>query len=465
MEAALKLFFDDRHLSMDRFTLKVCLEYCDHLGSLEVIFRNSRKHHMSASARTRLGAETFAPYYSAAAYMTKIGLAIPELAIVQFPEPENGSALHHVAEALTDFPSGDLEGWTQLGVDIIQNGADLFSVKMYHRGSSTPLLVVLHDIRLWQPQPSPTRRPLQRWNDMLRRANVDLEWYCAREFEIWKTLGTGSRFWNNRSTTRATWLIKLEICRETQSCIPVFRDDAIIPVMRLRLVPGSFVGSQYPVETICWESLSKEEEEEGHWSWIRRLFIRSSLTYDFDSKEESHCWYGKLIDCTQDDNGTLLRMTRLSRNGNGSNKRASSQPPSQRRTRDDGQILFSSRLHAWLPPYHYCHVRSTWTVSCHHGRMEDYLDPSVSNEARLCVYQKDNDDIGKHEWLRGTNFLGEIRDCKSVRLLRQLDQPPHPLLRHSNNIGCPQGCDQVDLEKLTKPQFLPRWHPCRNELS
>ena len=453
---------------MDIVTLKTCLKYCDHLGSLEVIFRNSRKHYLSASARTGLGAETFTSYHSAAVYVTKIGLSIPELAVVQFPTPVNRSALHHVAEALTKFPSGDLEGaegWTQLGVDIIQNGADLFSTKTFLRGSSTPLLVALSCFSILESPFSAIRQPLQRWNDMLRRANVNLEWYCERESEIWKTLGTDSRYWRHRSYTCTTRLIQLKFCRETQSCIPVFRDDAIIPVMRLRLVPGSFVGSQYPVETICWESLSKEEEEEGHWSWIRRLFIRSSLTYDFDSKEESHCWYGKLIDCTQDDNGTLLRMTRLSRNGNGSNKRASSQPPSQRRTRDDGQILFSSRLHAWLPPYHYCHVRSTWTVSCHHGRMEDYLDPSVSNEARLCVYQKDNDDIGKHEWLRGTNFLGEIRDCKSVRLLRQLDQPPHPLLRHSNNIGCPQGCDQVDLEKLTKPQFLPRWHPCRNELS
>ena len=460
MEAALKLFFDDRHLSMDTFTLKKCLTYCDHLGSLEVMFRNSRKHYPSASARIGLGAETFTSYRSAAVYMTKIGLAIPELAVFQFPEPVNGSALHHVAEGLTATASDDcMEGWIQFGADIIQNGADLFSIKTSPHGTTeTPLLVVLLDSTF-----SELRWPLQRWNDMLRRANVDLEWYCAKESEMWETLGTGLYDWRDRSTTCATRLVELKFCRETQSCIPVVGDVVTIPVMRLRLIPGSFVGSQYPVETICWESLSKEEEEEGHWSRIGEVVIHGSLTYDCDPKQESRCWYSKLIDCTQDDNGTLLRMTRSSRNGNSSNKRASSQPPSQRIARDDGQILFSSSLHAWLPPYHYCHVQSTWTVSCHHGPLERRLDPSVSNEARLCVYQKDSADVGHHEWLwGGTNFLHEIADCQSSR--RRYGDPQHPTLRHSHKIGCPQGCDQVDLEKLTKPQFLPRWHPCRNEL-
>jgi hypothetical protein len=446
---------------MDTFTFKKCLRYCDRLGSLEVIFRNSRKHYLSTSARIGLGAETFSSWHSTAAYTTKIGLSIPELAVVQFPEPGNGSALHHVAEALAESPSDVLEGWTQLGVDIIQNGADLFSIKMVPTGSSTPFLVVLSCLSMFKSPFSALRQPLQRWNDMLRRANVNLEWYCERESEIWKTLDTESRYWDNRSTTWTTRLIKLKFCRETQSCIPVFRDDALIPVMRLRLVPGSFVRSQYPVETICWGSLSKEEEEEGHWRQVSGVLIRSSLTYDYDSEQESRCWYSNLIDCTQDDNGTLLRMTRSSRDGNSSNKRASSQPPSQRRTRDDGRFLFSSGLHAWLPPYHYCHVQSTWTVSCHHGRLSSYVDPGVSNEARLCVYQKDNDDIGEHEWLRGTSFLAEIRDCKSFRR-RTRGQPLHPF--HSYRTGCPQGCDQVDLEKLARPQYLPRWHPCRDEL-
>ena len=199
---ALKLFFDDRHLSMDTVTLKTCLEYCDHLGPLEVIFRNSRKHYLSASARIGLGAETFTSYHSAAVYVTKIGLSVPELAIVQFPEPVNGSALHHVAKVIADlnyvhvaeafdFGSDDMEGWIQLGADIIQNGADLFSVKMSYGVSLTPLLVVLSCMRL---SFSAIRRSLQKWNDVLRRAKVDLEWYCAKESEAWKTLRRG-RLW------------------------------------------------------------------------------------------------------------------------------------------------------------------------------------------------------------------------------------------------------------------------------
>jgi hypothetical protein len=300
---------------------------------------------------------------------------------------------------------------------------------------------------------------------MLRRANVDLGWYCAKESETWKTLDTGSMLWQNRPTSKTctTRFVKVKYCHETQSCIPVFRDDVIIPVMRQRLIPGSYYGSRYPVETVGWDFLSEDEKEEGYWSRVGDVAIRSSLTYDYDPEQEYCGWYSKLIDCTQDDNGTLLRMTRSSRNGPRSSKRASSQPPSQHRTRHRDQILFSSRVHTWLPPYHYCHVRSTWTVSCHHRRLESWMDTRFSIEPRLCAYQKDNEDIGDHSWLRDTNFLGEIRSCRKSHRYRYGD-PLHTLLDHSHQTGCPQGCDRVDLEKLAKPRFLPPWHPCRNEL-
>jgi hypothetical protein len=448
---------------MDTLTLKKCLRYTRDLETLEFISRNSRKHYkgLSASARIRFGAKTFTMRDSAAVYMAKIGLSIAELAVVQFPEPKDGSPLHHVAEAFSDF--GDdradnviVEEWLQLGVGIIRNGADLFSTKQWGR---TPLLVILQRSP-WEGSPhSSIRRRLQRWNDMLRRADVDLEWYCAKETETWKNDGFARQF---PLCSSSAWLVKLQFCHETQSCIPVFRDEFIIPVMRLRLVPGSFVGSQYPIETICWGVLSKEEEEEGHWSRAGSVVIRSSHTYDYDPQQEPCSWYNKLINCTQDDNGTLLRMTRSPRNSNRSSKRASSQPPSQRRTRQGEQLLFSSRTHTWLPPYHYCHVRYTWTVSCHYRRLDDWADFCMSNEPRLCVYQNNDDDIGTCPF-EDTNFLDEVRQCKTTQH-GYVNPDHHPLVRHSHQIGCPQGCDQVDLEKLAKPRGLQHWHPCRNEL-
>jgi hypothetical protein len=160
-EAALNLFFDDRQLSMDTISFKTCLRYCHHLETLEVMFRNSRKHYkdLSASARIGLGAESFLSVDSAAIYMAKIGLSVPELAVIQFPEPVNGFALHHVAEAFADnFCVDDLmEGWIQLGVDIIQNGADLFPTKM----SCTPWLVILNTFNHSNLPFSSIRRPLQ----------------------------------------------------------------------------------------------------------------------------------------------------------------------------------------------------------------------------------------------------------------------------------------------------------------
>jgi hypothetical protein len=446
---------------------KFCLRTCGHLETMETLFRHSRQHYkdLSVLARIGLGAETFSVNDTAAVYVARIGLSIPELAVVQFPEPVGGSALHHVAATFGKSVFGPrIKEWSHLGVELIRNGADLFSVKKRSGWpDSTPLLKILRR-SCWEGSSfSRIRRPLQRWNDMLRRANVDLEWYCEREVEMWKILDTDLAFWLHRSFTCTTRLVKLQFCHETQSCIPVFRDEFIIPVMRLRLIPGSFVGSQYPVETICWGFLSKEEEDEGHWSRVRTVVIRSSHTYDHDPNQGSFGWYNKLIDCTQDDNGTLLQITRSPRSSNRSSKRASSEPPSQYRTQRGEQTMSISRTHKWLPPYHYCHVRCTWTVSCHRRRLERWMDPFMSKEPRLCVYQKDNDDIGNYmDPFQGTNFLGEIRNCKSDRY--RFGGSLHQILRHSHKTRCPRGCDQVDLEKLAKPRNLPHWHPCRNEL-
>jgi hypothetical protein len=47
-----------------------------------------------------------------------------------------------------------------------------------------------------------------------------------------------------------------------------------------------------------------------------------------------------------------------------------------------------------------------------------------------------------------------MRQCKTAQHGFR-DPQRHPLLRHSSQTGCPQGCDQVDLEKLAKPRDLP----------
>jgi hypothetical protein len=216
-----------------------------------------------------------------------------------------------------------------------------------------------------------------------------------------------------------------------------------IPVKRLHLIPGSFRGSRYPVETICWDYLSKEEEEEGHWSRVGEVVIPSSLTYDHDSEQKYCSWYSKLIDCTQDDNGTLLRMTRSSRDGNRASKRASSQPPSERRTRREEEVISFSRIHAWLPLYHYCYGRSTWTVSCHYRRLWSWKD---SAEPRSCAYQTDNKNIAIDSRLKKPSFLGEIRNCKSFP--RRFGDTLHPLLRHSHRVGYPQGVIKLTSRSL-----------------
>lgn len=181
-KAALNLFFDCCRLSMDLSSLEASLCYCQDLEAFEIIFRNSRKlyKNLSRSERLQIGAQTVSPWNTADVYMAKSGLSIPELAVVQFPGRVDVSALHLVAKAFRGRDD-NMEGWSQIGVGIIQNGADLFSVGRSGTRFLTPFLQIVYCYHPFDsPSSAHTRHPLQKWNKMLRRANVDLEWYCAR---------------------------------------------------------------------------------------------------------------------------------------------------------------------------------------------------------------------------------------------------------------------------------------------
>jgi len=486
MLAALKFFFEECHLNLDQPTLKETLKLCVHLDNLKTIFRNSRNLHrnLSIEERMRIFAKTLQGPDTVGLFIAMIGLPIPELAL--FQHPEVGSALHQVTRQLArpfnsyvereEIEREKIEEWTQVGIDIIQYGADLFLVKYDGDGPMTPLLQLLDF--WWEPGTDfhHISQPLERWNTMLDRANVDLEWYYAKEYKIWKSLGVNCEFHRKFSDTSSVTkrLVKIEFCSETQTCFPIFRHETTIPVMALQSLPGSFCEIRNPVKAICWGNGTPEEEDEGHRSLVKEVVIRGSLTYDNVSEPLYRGPHDDFVDSAQDDNGPLLRMTRLPGDNNCSGKRAWSQPPMQRQRRESrDRYLVSSLTHVWLPADHYCFVQSRWTLSCHHVRQivqqGERSYSALFIEPRLCAHQADRpshcSNLMKHNGYRsgGNTFLSEIRDCQMFPFDQNLAPSPdsaQPLsLRHNNSARCPQGCGTVDLEKLNEPNSMPHWHP------
>lgn len=301
VEAALEFFFEDCHMSMDHESLESFLIFSSDLRPLSIILRNSQDLYGGLSVLERIEIGAGAHFYpdTAALYAAKFGLSLPDLALARFQGQGlmGGSALHDVAEMLNSPYTTDEEGFYRLGVNLIRNGADLFAVLMPGERPRTPLLEFLCNWTLHRSgrrgggSQHPTCSPLDRWNDMLKEANVDLEWYYTKEHQVWETLGAASEVYRQTDCACITKLVAITFCPETQECIPMLRDDVTIPVMKLHLLPGSFSESRNPITTICWEPSAREKEEEGHWSLEKEVVISGNVMYGETLEDESRRLY------------------------------------------------------------------------------------------------------------------------------------------------------------------------------
>lgn len=74
--------------------------------------------------------------------------------------------------------------------------------------------------------------------------------------------------------------------------------------------------------------------------------------------------YQSLIECTQDDDGVLMRVLDKSHHSR-RRQRSSSQPCPIYRRRYDCETSHDSRVHDWLPPLHFYIGVSVWIIRDH----------------------------------------------------------------------------------------------------
>jgi hypothetical protein len=327
------------------------------------------------------------------------------------------------------------------------------------------------------PTASPSKFFLGRldlWTRMLTSAHINLEAYFAAEREVWKQHRSCIRFQPRLQRGYSTKMVSVGYSTEKSACTIHVRNEARISIAQLHHLPGSFQPRRADVsDGICWVPTA-EECEEGNWSisTLTGCVLRSKVVVGYDlATKYADSYYG-LLNTTQDDNGTLMRILGMSYRGRRSRRRSSSQPVPQRRRLFDYENRPISLVHRWLPRYHYCHARSTWVLSDHHTPTmlvppepdSSFVDPI--NYAKDNVSPYDAFDITKQQTPGG--FLRDIINCRAGKFFSRAD-PPYtvPLqLRHnylSTESGagttCPQGCSKVNPDKLEKACHLPEWHP------
>jgi hypothetical protein len=433
---------------------------CAKSDSLEFL---THRLQLSAHERAHLNVDLLKSSESAAIYVAKLRLSTFGLLSTYSGLEHIESPLHHVARFLgCDLPGIDRESWMRIGVDAIRDGAGLHVVQ---RDNNTPCTPMLQLLREFVPDPAryPHRFPVELflgrldvWVRMLTAAHIDLEEYFAAERKIWKQFRSRIAFGPRLERGYSTKMVRVGFSPEKSACTIHVRNQATMTVAQLHHLPGSFQPRPVGVpHTICWAPTVREREE-GHWS-VSRKYAES--------------YYG-LLNTTQDDNGTLMRVLRMSHRDRRSCGRSSSQPVPQRRRLFDYENRPTSSVHRWLPRYHYCHARSTWVVSGHHTPImsvppepdSSFIDPI--NCAKDNVSPYDAFEITKQQTPGG--FLRDIINCRAGNFIPRAD-PPYtvPLhLRHNylsweSGAGttCPQGCSRVNPDRLEKACDLPEWHP------
>jgi hypothetical protein len=427
---------------------------CGSLAGLKILLQtfDTFVQAMSAEETFRFFSASLTTRESAASYMAKIDLCCGASSTNYFYRKMGTLVLYQVATVGERGRSGsDLEGWMRIGVTAIQNGTDLHAIRWYTRKGvlcpHTPLTYLL-----WSSASGSSTKAistaLERWTHMLNEAKIDLTTYYTRESET----GTLSHVDVGRisytSPSTVVSLAALDYDPLTKTCNLRMRHRTSIPLLRLDHLPGSFPSPVEIPDTICWRP-NHEELEEGRWlqSKSEGAILRDRVMDVQGDRRYAGSYLG-LVDSTQDDTGSLIRMIDMSDCDRRSRKRASSEPDPLYRRRYDYERLRRSKVHTWLPEIHFCTYRSTWIFSGHSsGSFAD---------ARSCVKGHGMPDKGISD-VSGGGFLSEIRHCQCRGL--GWSYSSHKSVMHDGTPDCPQGCRNIDLSTIPRPPTLPYWHP------
>lgn len=505
-----QLFLDNPgfDIDFDAMYSSLWLIYCAEPEIFEVIVR-SQIGTQSAQARLELACHMNS--LTSAAFLKCMGLepTNPELALLR--SAQGYSVLHLISRKIWNHSghvygfgsradSESLQGWLDLGVQVLQNGADLCSLvgdrypyferpdfifaedppAMEEDWKVTPLLSCI--CRVWQMHgyvsvhPLAMSEGLQTWIKMVSRAGIDLSEYGARESKVWELLSVpeNRNVLHDREQVEAYSVEGFTYGPSPTDWSLQVRYHRIGTIYKLELGPGAYPKPPLLPSLVAWTPTIKEADE-GRWmpsSTYRTVSRRQDLRSIFYEIIEP---FNDIVDGTQDDTGAIMLMQYRATRSVHPARRSHSQPACLSRRSIAYCASHESQKHPWLPNYHLCPYNHTWRFGCvrsfatnlYGAQPEQYLCQELFHDGRgkpvfhvrSCVKGLSRSFFSAQESTSWgvRSFLSEIAACQHSATLNW--RPDWLNEEHNGNDDCPRGCASVSLSALNVPEDLERYHP------
>jgi hypothetical protein len=457
------------------------LRYCPNMQCLYLILENLHPRFFSlpVEARFDLAVRVRHPEVKIkpSDFLKFIGLRQTDQRLASLRSSSGESILHYIAQFLHSFtrgglPKEELQGWLDLGVNVLKNGADPSCISrraLYRREEgrqSTPFMDALN-IEYWGVSDyfiyfrSVTLEIIQIWGGMLQQAGLDLRDCGDKESQVWKSLGIEDYSKINQADhpwyhsarvgqliygpTPADWSLMI--------CWPIS-----IPIFRLHPPPGAFPQKHNLPTTTIWYP-TEEEMNEGPWEVAEERRIQPERRDLRDVIIEPKKPFEELVDSVQDDLGAIMLMHHRASRPRGSASRSHSQPRSMyhRKAVYGNPTIQESRHRPWLGTCHLCPLDSQWRLGLI-SRHDSRHDP------RSCAKGISNERHSVQEswsWRRHS-YLGHIAICQDSdkKHYRSWYSLPRSM-SHTATRSCPQGCSKVHLDQIQVPESLRNFHPKR----
>ncbi|EXJ56888.1 hypothetical protein A1O7_07232 [Cladophialophora yegresii CBS 114405] len=450
------------------------LQFCTTAETMEIILRSQAFALETRPVETRFELASRLESIDAANFLKWVGLNSSDPMLAVLRNSKGKTVLHVIAHHLriysawSDKYSRDIQGWLDLGVTVLKNGADPSSVAEQdgkpwltspeiletENGPSprapgwspretlyTPLLLGLAMIPYYgdfgHPECLKHKLPyLRLWSKMVQCAGLDLCDYGASESEFWRSIvGRLSDSGSGYTPFKVELLYGATPEEWSFQAYHTWSN----PLYRLQPPPGAFPESPWVPSTIAWLP-TQMEEDEGPWTLVED---KQHITNDGDITDliqHSTEPFEDLMDSYQDDAGVIMLMQYSASRRRSTKARSHSEPPCLRR-KELGDCERQESWRWWLPPYHFCPElpswRFGWTGGCVKGI---HTACSSVQQSRNWHYH---------------SFLAEIADCQNDVVCTGSTTYHHPRCRW------PAGCRNFHLERLNVPEDLRDDHPRR----
>ncbi|ETI26091.1 hypothetical protein G647_02868 [Cladophialophora carrionii CBS 160.54] len=482
------------------------LQFCSSAAAMETILRSQAFTLETRPVQTRFELASRLENTDAATFLKCVGLDSSDPILTVLRNSKGKTVLHVVAHHLHLYSerrdaarryqlSRAIQGWFDLGVSVLKNGANPSSPAEQDEESWLTSTDILETDNGPTPRPpgwSPgaelctpslvalgwddvliTRRHLiffkrkveilQMWAEMVQSAGLGLCHYGASESEVWKSIVLDSpcSLFDSQSGHTAYKAELLYGATPEEWSFKVVHAWSI-GLYKLQAPPGAFPTQSVVPTTIAW-SPGPLEYDEGHWALVGRKqhrFNAGDVRHISPSSAEP---FIDLVQSYQDDAGVITLMQYSASWQRSTRTRSHSQPPSLRRRGPHAYYTWRESRQEWLPDYHFCPGSSSWRFGCvsDEDRGGEYVDLPVLGhivvDVRSCVKSVHTECSSvqqSYDW-RDWSFLAGLADCQDNTALTGRD------MDHLYECPWPEGCRNIQLDRLNVPEDLRKYHPYR----